>query len=106
MLASVRRVVLAGLLGACLQGCGFGLLCTNVVVPLDLNMDETPAEPVTGKSDWKTFSVIVQVDWNSAAIADAAHKAGITHIQYADMEIFSVLIFWQQRTAIVYGTGD
>jgi TRL-like protein family len=106
MFASVRRVVLAGLLGACLQGCAFGLLYTHVVVPLDLDVDDTPVEPETGKSPWKTFSFVVHVDWDSAAIADAAHEAGITHIWYADMEIYSVLIFWQERTAIVYGTGD
>jgi len=97
------RVCAVGLLAACLTGCG--LLYTNIVVPLDLNVEDVPTQPVTGKSDWKTVAYVVQFDWDSAAIADAAHKAGIEHIYYADMEIFSILFVWRQRTAIVYGTG-
>jgi hypothetical protein len=86
-----------------LAGCSPGLIYTNVTIPLDRNLDKTTAQPLTGESDWKTFAYIVRFDWDSAAIADAAHAAGIKEISYADLEIFSILGIWQQRTAIVYG---
>jgi len=104
MLALARSALLAGLLAG-LPGCVAGLIYTDVVVPLDLHDHDTPVEGKTGRSDWKTFSFYVQFDWDSAGIADAARKGGITTIEYADMEIFSILGIWTQRTAIVYGTG-
>ena len=101
----LRQLLLATCLGL-LPGCGVGLIYTHVVVPLDLNQDVTPELELAGKSDMRTFQYFVRFDWNSAAIADAARAAGITHIYYADMEILSVWFgVWEQRTAIVYGTG-
>jgi len=94
------------LLAACLLLPGCGLIYTHIVVPLDINADNAPVQEMAGKSDWRTFKYFIQVDWNSSAIADAAHAAGITHIYYADMEILSVWFgLWSQKTAIVYGTG-
>ena len=108
MLARGLRLVAAGLLGACLSGCGLGLVYTHITVPLDLNLEETPVQPDAdaGVSDWKTLHYVVRFDWNTAAIVDAAHAAGLTKIYYADMEILSVFFgVWEQRTAKVYGTG-
>jgi hypothetical protein len=102
---AVTRLLAAGLLAAGLSGCSAGLLYTNIVRPLDLNVETAAEQPATGRSDWKTFAYVVQVDWDTAAIAKAARDAGITNIHYADMQIFSVLGIWRQRTAIVYGTG-
>ena len=108
MLARGLRLIAVGLLGACLSGCGLGLIYTHITVPLDLNVEDTPVPPNDGgDSDWKTLQYfVIRFDWNSAAIVDAAHAAGLTTIYYADMEILSVFFgLWEQRTAIVYGTG-
>jgi hypothetical protein len=105
MLARSARLLAAGLLGACMSGCG--LLYTNVVQPLDLNVDNTPMNEADGRSDWKTVNIpyIARFDWDSAAIRDAAREAGITHVHYADKKTLIVLVVWQQRWAVVYGTG-
>jgi hypothetical protein len=106
MPAAILRRAACGLLLACLTGCGAGLIYTHVTVPLDLNVRDVPAQPETGRSDWKTFKYVVQVDWNSAALVDAARAAGLERIFFADMEILSVFFgVWQQRTATVYGSG-
>jgi TRL-like protein family len=101
------RALRRSLLAACLllPGCGWGLVFTHIVVPLDIDADNAPAQEMAGKSDWRTFSYMIHVDWNTSAIADAAHAAGITRIYYADMEILSILGIWTTQTAIVYGTG-
>jgi hypothetical protein len=100
------RSLCHGLLSLCLLLPGCGLIYTHVVIPLDINADDAPVQEINGRSDWKTFQYFVRVDWNSSAIADAAHAAGITRIYYADLEILSILGgLWSQQTAIVYGTG-
>ena len=100
------RTLGAGLLASCLLLPGCGLIYTHVVVPLDINADDAPVQETGGRSDWRSFQYIVRVDWNTSAIADAAHAGGITRIYYADMEILSILGgLWSQQTAIVYGTG-
>ena len=49
---------------------------------------------------------IVQLDWDTNALAEAARAGGITTMYYADEEVVSILFgIWQQRWAIVYGTG-
>jgi len=97
-------LALAASLGGSLTGCVAGLIYTNITVPLDLNLEVTPVDARNGKSDWKTFYYVVRVDWDSAAIADAARAGGLTEIHYADMEYLSILLgVWEQRRAIVYG---
>ena len=93
------------LLAACLAGCEApGLIYTHITVPLDLDLDATRVDSRHGQSDWKTYDYVIELDWNSAAIADAARAGGITEIDYADMEITSVFFgAWVQRRAIVYG---
>jgi hypothetical protein len=100
----VRRLLLAALLvGA--SGCAApGLIYTDIVRPLDLDMHETPDKRARGRSGTKAITVYVTVMWDSAAIADAARERGLTKIYFADMHIVSVWFgLWQQRTAIVYG---
>ena len=110
MLARGLRFAAIGLLAVCLTGCGLGLIYTHVTVPLDVNLEEEPVPPDDlGRhpgADWKTLHYIVRFDWDSAAIIDAAHAAGLTKVYYADMEVLSVFFgIWEQRTAKVYGTG-
>lgn len=103
---NLRQLLIATCLGLLLPGCATGLIYTHIVVPLDLNQDATPKQSMAGKSDVRTFQYVVRFDWNSAAIADAARANGITEIWYADLDILSIWFgLWEQRTAIVYGTG-
>jgi hypothetical protein len=102
----LNRALLAMCLG--LPGCilqPLGLVFTDVVEPLDLNLHETPVGEEAGRSEWKTFNYIVRVDWDTSAIVDAAHTSGITRIYFCDLETLSILGVWRTQTAIVYGTG-
>jgi hypothetical protein len=97
-------LALAAVLCGSLTGCVTGLLYTGITVPLDLNLETTPVEGLSGRSGWKTFEYVVRVDWDSAAIADAARAGGLTEIHYADMKYTSIFFgTWVQRRAIVYG---
>ena len=99
----------ACLLIACLGSTG--CIYSHTVMPLDVNLNETPVYPGRqGDDSWKTLRIplivvpaYVQFDWGSSGIADAAHAQGMTEIYYADLETLSVLGLWQQRWAIVYG---
>jgi hypothetical protein len=103
-LRALGRLLLAVALALGLTGCGAGLIYTHVTVPLDLDLHATPAQAGKGRSDWKTFSYVIRVDWDSAEVADAAHEAGLTELYYADMEVTSIFFgLWVQRQAIVYG---
>lgn len=99
-----RLLPLLLLAGALAPGCARGLLYTRVTEPLDLQIEATPAQPRTGESDWKTFSYLVHLDWDSSAIADAARAAGLVELHFADVETTSIFFgAWSQRRAIVYG---
>ena len=88
---------------------GVGLLYTNVVVPLDVNMNETPIGKRKGRSELTRVvepltGAQVSVEIDSIAIADAARKAGLTKVYYADIQIKEILFgIFQQRTVLVYG---
>jgi len=96
------------LCGMC-TGCVYGLLYTNTTEPLVLNMDRTPRGPDQAFLDTKQvkgpFSgVNLSAEWNSKAIGDAAKKAGIKKIFYADMQTFSILGgLWKKETVRVRG---
>ncbi|MFC1815298.1 TRL domain-containing protein [Thermodesulfobacteriota bacterium] len=91
------------------SGCTYGFLYTNSTVPLVKNMDNTPLgtkfvtinsklikEPITG--------IGVSAEWNSRAIGDAARRAGLTQINFADMHTFSILGgIWKKQTVKVWG---
>jgi hypothetical protein len=93
----------------CLVG-ATGCLYTHVTQPLDVNFDNTPVhDGRRGDEAWNTLRIpvslflVIQVDWGTDAIGDAAREAGMTTIHYADLETLSVLGIWTQRWAVVYG---
>jgi len=99
----------ASLLIVCLGS--IGCVYQHTVMPLDVNLNETPVyQGRQGDDSWKTLRIplivvpaYVQFDWGSSGIADAAHAQGMTEIYYADLETLSVLGVWRQQWAIVYG---
>ena len=88
-----------------------GCIYNHTVMPLDVNLNETPVYQGRKSDDsWNTLRIplivvpgYVQFDWGSSGIADAAHAQGMSEIYYADLETLSVLGIWTQRWAIVYG---
>ncbi len=103
----INKVRLLGILLVAvlfLQGCGRGIIYTHTIRPLDLDMARTPNDPDKGKGDIKHFRYyLVDIQWNSNAIGDIAKREGIETIQYADIEVLSVLGMWNQYWVHIYG---
>ncbi|HEB89428.1 MAG TPA: hypothetical protein ENI85_07645 [Deltaproteobacteria bacterium] len=90
------------------SGCVSGAIYSHTTVPLDVNFEGAPRASDHRGPSWKTLSIPIyygrlRFDWGSTAIADAARRAGIETVQYADLETLSVLGVWTQRTIHVYG---
>ena len=91
------------------SGCTKGYLYTNTTVPLVTNMNKTPlgTKSVTLDSNQvkePLSGIGVSAEWNSRAIGDAAKRAGMTTINFADMHTFSILGgIWKKQTIQVWG---
>ena len=92
------------------SGCVSGAIYSHTTVPLDVNFEGAPQKPDHRGPSWKTLTIPVfyyggrlRFDWGSTAIGDAAERAGIETVYYADLETLSVLGVWTQRTIHVYG---
>ena len=86
-----------------------GLLYTNTTVPLVTNMDNTPIGTKSATIDSKQIKepisgLSLSAEWSSRAIGDAARRAGLTQINFADMHTFSILGgIWKKQTIQVWG---
>ena len=93
---------------AVLNGCTYGLLYTDSVEPVVTNMRSTPFGSSVAESNTKLVSVpfvsgSLTASWDSQAIGDAAKRAGLTEIYYADLHTLRILGVWQKQTVQVYG---
>ncbi|MHC4943484.1 MAG: LptM family lipoprotein [Planctomycetota bacterium] len=86
-----------------LAGCG--LIYTNTVMPLDLNIEQgTPCDFDSKDAKIKHFSLdVARVMWDSNAIGDIVRREGIDTVYFADIETFSILTIWNTYTVHVYG---
>ncbi len=84
-------------------GCVSGALYSHVTVPLDVNLNRTPVVQAEAKDASHIFQYYVRVDWGTNGLGDIAKQHGFKKIHYADLETLSVLGFWTQYTAHVYG---
>lgn len=79
-----------------------GCLYTNITAPLDRDLHATELGSKVGKSEAQT--VLGLVAWGDAGTQAAAKNGGITTLNHADTEIFSILGFVYARTrTVVYG---
>ena len=96
-------LVLLAALPVC-GGCAPGLVYTHITRPLDTDLDGTPLRFDRGREDSKLLELnSFRIEWGSMGIIDAARRAGLSEIDYADLETLSVLGIWTQRWALVYG---
>lgn len=105
---SILLILLFSLLSS-LPGCTYGFLYTDITEPLTTNMQNTPvgeettevginiiSEPATGTG--------ISAEIGSTAIGDAAKRAGLTKIYFADIRTVSILGgLIEQRTVLVSG---
>lgn len=98
----MKRLICA--LALLLPGCTTGLVFTHTVRPLSTNFDATPVGEREQEGDVKNLRVYnVEVQWDSNAVGDVAREHGFEELYYADLETFSVLGVWTQRTLHLYG---
>ena len=88
-------------------GCVRGLLFHNVTKPLVKDMDRTPAGTDLATLDSREIRiprVHLNAVWHSRAIGDAARRAGLEEVHYADIKTFTILLgIWRQQTVRVWG---
>lgn len=79
-----------------------GCVYTNITAPLDRDLDATQLGSKVGRAESK--SVLGLVAWGNAGTQAAAANGGITTLNHADFEFFSILgiVYARQRT-VVYG---
>ena len=86
-------------------GCVRGLLVHHVVMPLDVDFNETPVQHHYAEDDTKRFQYRVRIEWGDEGIGTIAKEHGLTEIHYADVETLSLLNgVWLQRWIRVYGS--
>ena len=114
--AKVSFFLLAAILMGCLAGCGtgplVGLVYTRVKLPLtrDLKAAPMPAQPpgskhtIEIKEPFTGFGMYARV--NSNALGDIARQNGMTHLYFADQEVFSILGIYKTHRVILHGEID
>jgi len=102
--------VLIALLGLTTAGClGRGTLYTRTVEPYSEDFHNTPVGTKTCRVDEHILRepftrADVSVSFTSRVVSEAAQKAGMTNIYYADLETFSVMKgVYEKRTLILSG---
>lgn len=81
-----------------------GLIYTHTVSPLDINASKTPIGVDRCEENVKHFGAsYVSFSWDENAIGEIFKKSGLETIYFADIEIFSFLVIWNQYTVHIYG---
>ena len=94
-----RRTGLAILAAAFLLS---GCLYSNVVAPLDTDLNKTVVGQKEGRAS--TYSVLWLVSWGDAGVAAAAKNGGLTTLHHMDVQVQNILFgLYVKETTIVYG---
>jgi hypothetical protein len=81
-----------------------GVIFTQVKAPLMVNQKHTPVAQTSGSASSSSFHLwYVDLAWDDCSIDKAAKAGGITNVQYADYEFFSVLGVYTRMTVTAYG---
>ncbi len=90
--------LLLGLAALALPGC----IYANIKSPLDTDLQQTKLGAKTGTAS--NHQILGLVAWGDASTQAAAANGGITTLNHADEEWFSVLWFvYGRQTTVVYG---
>ena len=79
-----------------------GCIVVDVKAPLDTDLNQTQLGDKVGRAHMQ--SVLGLVAWGDAGTQAAAEEGGLTTINHADLEVFSILggLYYKQTT-VVYG---
>lgn len=108
MRISIIRLAILAALALSPVSCVAGILYSDVTVPLDTNLNNTPVGPRTSRLDSKEvhdpFFSSVRVQWDSNAIGDIMKREGFERGYSADLNTFSILFgIWTQQHVRVNG---
>ena len=79
-----------------------GCVYTDVKTPFDNDLNRTQLGSKVGRAH--SQSILGLVAWGDASTQAAAQEGGLTTINHADMEIFSILgPVYAKQTLVVYG---
>jgi len=78
-----------------------GTIYTNISAPLDLDLTNTNLGSKEGEAS--TESILGIAAWGDASTKAAAANGGISKIDHADYEFFTVLGIYNKFTMKVYG---
>ena len=79
-----------------------GCLYSNVVAPLDTDMNKTTLGKTEGRAS--AYSVLWLVSWGDAGVAAAAKNGGLATVNHMDVEVQNILFgLYTKETTIVYG---
>ena len=106
-MATKSFCILVLLILGTLNACTYGALYTDSTKPYVLDMQETPigvSKPQQGAKFVSIPTTMISAGWSSRAIGEAAKRAGLSEVYYADLRTFSVLLgLWEEKTLLVYG---
>lgn len=75
---------------------------SNVIVPLDQDVDKTEIGDKIGRSS--VYSVLGLVSWGDGGVEAAAREGGLKQINHLDAEYFTVLFgIYSRVTTVAYG---
>ncbi len=79
-----------------------GCMYTDVMVPLDQDLDETQLGSKVGRAT--LHSCLGLFAWGDAGIQAAAQDGGITVLRHADRQVFVLFLgLYYRHTTVVYG---
>lgn len=79
-----------------------GCIYSNVVAPLDTDMNRTALGNKVGRAS--AWSVLWLVSWGDAGVAAAAKNGGLATVNHMDVEVQNILFgLYTKETTIVYG---
>lgn len=83
-----------------IQGCVYGYLYNDTTVPLTTDMNETPRGTASGTIASRELRIPISrvqigTSWKSRGIADAAQRANLKTINYADTQTRRHAAFWE-----------
>lgn len=79
-----------------------GCVYVDVKTPLDTDLNRTQLGAKEGRASSR--SILGLVAWGDSSTHAAATQGGLTTINHADMEVFSVLgVLYSRQTLVVYG---
>jgi hypothetical protein len=91
-----------------LTGCrtNSALLYRHTIAPLDVNASGLELSGRSGSLSTRHWTYHVTVEWDGRGIGEIAAEHGFSRVDFADLEVLTILGAWAERTVHIYGTRE